>query len=130
MANSELTVPQVTVYVRKLYGGGSFGNPGKDLGGDVQVAWPTYERGLMGPEGAVAIIYGKELEAIEDPAERARQTQIRVEEMLWGNVMQIREANQTYIDPRETRPFIISALTWLENRREEWPARKHENIRV
>ncbi len=130
MANSEVTVPQITIFIRKMYGGGSFGSPGKGLGGDLQVAWPTYERGLMAPEGAVSVIYGRELGAIQDPVERARQTRMRVEEMLWGNIMQTREANQTYIDPRETRPFIISALTWLENRQEERSVRKHENIRV
>ena len=130
MANCEVSVPQITIYIRKMYGGGMFASPGKTLGGDLQVAWPTYEIGLMGPEGPVSIMYRKEMEAIQDPVERARQKQVRVEEMRWGNIMQTREATQTYIDPRETRPFIISALDWLENRQEERSARKHENIRL
>ena len=129
-ANSELMVPQVTVFIRKMYGGGTFANPGKNLGGDLQLAWPTYEPGLMGPEGGISIIYRKELEAIQDPVERAKQTRMRIEEMRWGNIMQTREGNQNYIDPRETRPWIISALRWLENRHEEMSPRKHENIRV
>ncbi|MFC1982072.1 acyl-CoA carboxylase subunit beta [Chloroflexota bacterium] len=129
-ANGEATVPQITVFLRKIYGGGIFGNTGKFLGGDLQIAWPTYEPGLMGPEGAVSIIYRKELEAIQDPVEKARQTKIRVEEMRWGNILQTREGNQNYIDPRETRPWIISALDWLENRKEETAERKHENHRV
>ncbi len=129
-ANGEVTVPQVTVFLRKIYGGGGFGNTGKTLGGDLQLAWPTYEPGLMGPEGGVSIIYRKELEAIQDPVERARQRKIRVEEMRWGNILQTREGNQNYIDPRETRPWIISALNWLENRKEEMAERKHENHRI
>ncbi len=129
-ANTEVTVPQITVLIRKQYGGGRFGTPGKALLGDLQVAWPTYERGLMGPEGGVAIIYRRVLEAIKDPIERAKFERARIEEMRWGNVMRTREATQDYIDPRETRPWIINALKWLENRHEETFGRKHENIRV
>ncbi len=129
-ANTEVTVPQVTVLIRKQYGGGRFGTPGKALLGDLEVAWPTYERGLMGPEGGVAIIYRRALEEIEDPIEKAKFERARIEEMRWGNVIRVREATQDYIDPRETRPLIINALKWLENRHEEMFARKHENIRV
>jgi len=128
--NTEITTPQIAVTLRKMYGGGGFGTPGKQLMGDLQVCWPTYEQGLMGPEGAVAIIYRRELEAIEDPAEKAKQTKMRVMEMDWGNDMLLREARQDWLDPRETRPFLINALKWLENRHEEIEPRKHDNFRV
>ena len=128
--NTELTVPQITVILRKLYGGGVFGNPGKRLLGDLQVAWPTQERGLMGPEGAVSIIYRRELDAIKDPVERAKQMKMRIMEMEWGNDMQIREACQDWLDPRETRPWLINALRWLENRSEEMEPKKHDNFRI
>ncbi|MFC1977664.1 acyl-CoA carboxylase subunit beta [Chloroflexota bacterium] len=130
MINTEITTPQITVTLRKAYGGGTFATPGKQLMGDLGVAWPTYEQGLMGPEGAVAIIYGRQLGAIEDPAEKARQTKMRVMEMDWGNDMLLREARQDWIDPRETRPWLINALRWLENRHEEIEPRKHDNFRV
>ncbi|MDP2952845.1 MAG: carboxyl transferase domain-containing protein, partial [Chloroflexota bacterium] len=129
-ANSEATVPQITLAVRKLYGGGGLAMPGQRLLGDLQIAWPTYEPGLMGAEGAVSIIYRKELSSIEDPAQRAEQQKRRVMEMEWGLDMLMREATQGFIDPRDTRPFLISALKWLHNRKQELAPRKHENIRV
>ncbi|MFC1977662.1 acyl-CoA carboxylase subunit beta [Chloroflexota bacterium] len=128
--NTELTVPQIAVFIRKMYGGGRFGTPGKALMGDLNVSWPTFEPGLMGPEGGVAIIYRRALEEIKDPIERARFERARIEELRWGNVMRIREGTQDYIDPRETRPWLINALKWLENRHEETFDRKHENTRV
>ena len=108
--NTEITTPQITVILRKMYGGGVFANPGKSVLGDLNVAWPTHERGLMGPEGATSIIYRKELGAIEDPAEKARQTKMRVMEMEYGNDMLVREACQDWLDPRDTRPWLINAL--------------------
>jgi len=128
--NTELTVPQVTIILRKLYGGGGFGNPGKRLLGDLLVAWPTQERGLMGPEGAVSIIYRRELDEIKDRAEKAKQRKMRVMEMEWGNDMLLREACQDWLDPRDTRPWLINALRWLENRTEEMEPKKHDNFRI
>ena len=128
--NTEITTPQVTVILRKMYGGGVFASPGKQLLGDLLVAWPNHERGLMGPEGAVSIIYRRELESVKDPATRTRQTKMRVMEMEWGNDMLLREACQDWIDPRETRPYLINALKWLENKHEEIEPRRHDNFRV
>ena len=128
--NTELTVPQVTVILRKLYGGGIFANPGKRLQGDLNVAWPTQERGLMGAEGGVSIIYRRELDAIKDPVEKAKQTKMRIMEMEWGNDMLLREACQDWLDPRDTRPWLIHALSWLENRCEEMEPKKHDNFRI
>ena len=102
----------------------------QNLGGDIGVAWPTYEPGLMGAEGAVSIIYRRELANIADESRRKEQEKRRIEEMQWGLDMQMREATQRFIDPRETRPFLIRALRWLRNRKQEWAPRKHENIRI
>ncbi len=130
MANSEATVPQITITIRKQYGGGRLAMAPLNLGGDIAVAWPTFEPGLMGAEGAVSIIFRRELAAITDETQRKEQEKKRVEEMQWGLDMQARDSTQKFIDPRETRPFLIRALKWLRNRKQEWAPRKHENIRI
>jgi acetyl-CoA carboxylase carboxyltransferase component len=130
LANTEATVPRITVFIRKAYGGGRLAMPGQFLTGDLQVAWPTYEPGLMGAEGAVSIIYRKELMDIRDEKAREEQKKKRVEEMQLGLDMLLRESTQTFIDPRDTRPFLIGALKWLENRQKDYPPKKHENIRL
>lgn len=104
--------------------------PGPGLASDVAVAWPTHEPGLMGAEGAVSIIYRKELTSIKDETEKRERQKTRVEEMQWNLDMQTREATQMIIDPRETRPFLIRALRWLRNRKQDLPKKKHENIRM
>jgi methylmalonyl-CoA decarboxylase subunit alpha len=130
LANTEATVPRITIFIRKAYGGGRLAMPGQFLMGDLQVAWPTYEPGLMGAEGAVSIIYRKELSTIIDKEAREEQKSKRVEEMQWGLDMLLRESTQNFIDPRATRPFLIRALKWLKNRQQNLPAKKHENIRL
>ncbi|MBW2137911.1 MAG: methylmalonyl-CoA carboxyltransferase [Deltaproteobacteria bacterium] len=130
MANSEATVPQITIALRKHFGGGRLAMPGQFLGGDLSVAWPTYAPGLMGAEGAVSIIYRKELSSIQDEKLRKEKEKELIEEMRWSLDMQVREAAQKIIDPRDTRPFLIRALKWLRNKKQDLPARKHENIRM
>lgn len=130
MANSEATVPRITVTVRKHFGGGRLAMPGPFLGSDISVAWPTHEPGLMGAEGAVSILYRKELAAIPDETLRKEQENKRIEEMRWSLDMQVRDATQKIIDPRDTRPFLIRALAWMKNRRQDLPDKKHENIRM
>ncbi|MDD5095034.1 MAG: carboxyl transferase domain-containing protein [Dehalococcoidia bacterium] len=136
MANSEATVPRITVSVRKHFGGGRLSFPGPFLGSDVSIAWPTVEPGLMSAEGAVGIMYRKELSAIEDETVRKERHNERLEEMRWCLDMLIRESNEKIIDPRDTRPFLIEALKWLRNRQDgsltskELPPRKHENFRM
>ncbi len=137
-ANTEATVPRVTVSIRKRYGGGGLAMPGQMMMGDLHVAWPTFEPGLMGAAGAVAIIYGRELKAIADEAQRKEQEKKRIAEMERGLDMLIREAVQDFIDPRDTRAYLIKALRWLGDRQQRWPGdnqgqlplRKHENFRV
>ena len=104
--------------------------PGPFLTSDVAVAWPTHQPGLMGAEGAVSIIYRRELSAIADEALRKEQEQNRIEEMRWSLDMQIRDATQEIIDPRDTRPFLIRTLRWLGERRQDLPPKKHDNIRM
>lgn len=130
MANSEATVPRVTVTVRKHFGGGRLAMPGPFLASDVAVAWPTHEPGLMGAEGAVSIIYRKELAAISDETVRGKQRERRIEEMQWSLDMQVREATQEIIDPRDTRPFLVRALRWLRDRKQDGPPKRHENMRM
>lgn len=130
MANSEATVPRITVTTRKHFGGGRLAMPGPLLGSDLAVAWPNHEPGLMGAEGAVSIIHRKKLGSMTDEETRKEQERKWVEEMQWSLDMQIREATQKIIDPRDTRPFLIKALKWLRNRKENRPEKKHENIRM
>ncbi|MBL7062126.1 MAG: acyl-CoA carboxylase subunit beta [Dehalococcoidia bacterium] len=130
MANSEATVPQITVTTRRRIGGGGLAMPGQCLGGDLLVAWPTFQSGLMGAEGAVAIMHRKQLAAISDETLRKQQEEKWIEEMQWGLDMQVREATQKIIDPRDTRPFLIKALKWLRNKKQDLPQKKHENFRM
>lgn len=129
-ANTEATVPKITVFIRKAYGGGRLAMPGQFLMGDLQIAWPTYEPGLMGAEGAVAIIYRSELQSIKDEQARNQQKNKRIEEMQFGLDMLLRESTQKFIDPRDTRPFLIKALKWLKDKQVSSPSKKHENIRL
>ena len=129
-SNSECSVPHILVVIRKNYGGGRLAMPGLTLGGDLSVAWPTHEPGLMGAEGGVSIIYRNELAAIKNIEERERQKGHRVMELQWGLDMMIREETQKIIDPRDTRIFLVRALKWLRNKKKEWPTRKHENFRM
>jgi acetyl-CoA carboxylase carboxyltransferase component len=130
MANSEATVPRITLTIRKHFGGGRLAMPGPFLGSDLAIAWPTHEPGLMGPEGAVSIIYRKELAAIKNDSKREEQKQRLIEEMRLRLDMQVREATQIIIDPRDTRPFLIRALRRLRNRRQALLDKKHENFRM
>ena len=129
-ADTMATVPQITVVVRKLYGGGGLVFPGTRLGGDLYVSWPTISRGLMGPEGAVSILYGKEIEAIEDPEKKSERRTKRIEEIKERLDASQAEATQAIIDPRETRSFLIRGLSVLANKKRELPPRKHDNIRL
>lgn len=128
--NAMVTVPQITVVIRKLYGGAGLAMPGKRLGGDLLVAWPTVNRGLMGPEGAVSILYEKELQAIKDKTESKRQRQRRIKEMQERLELQQLESIQVIIDPRNTRPFLIKSLNLLGSRKQKLPPRKHDNMRL
>ena len=130
MANSEATVPRITVAVRKHFGGGRLAMPGPFLGSDIAIAWPTVEPGLMSAEGAVGIMYRKELASIQDETLRKEQEDKRIQEMRWSLDMLVREGSEEIIDPRDTRPFLIMALKWLKGRKKDLSPKKHENIRM
>ena len=128
-AYCEATVPKLTVITRKAYGGAYDVMSSKHIRGDVNLAWPTAEIAVMGPEGAVAIIFKREIEASQDPeATRARL----VAEYRERFANPFEAAGMGYLDavirPRETRPRLIRALELLKNKRESVPAKKHGNI--
>ena len=128
-AFAEATVPKVTVITRKAYGGAYCVMSSKHLRTDFNYAWPTAEVAVMGPEGAVNILYRKELESAADPAaERAK----RVEEFRDKFANPMVAAERGYVDeiiqPRETRRKLILALASLSTKREKLPLKKHGNI--
>ncbi len=128
-AYCEATVPKITIITRKAYGGAYDVMSSKHIRGDISYAWPTAEIAVMGPEGAVNIIFRKEIAAAEDPeAERARL----VEEYRAKFANPYVAASRGYIDdviePRETRPRLIEALQMLQNKRDTNPPKKHGNI--
>ena len=129
-AISEATVPKITIYVRKCYGGGNLamcpaGPSG--LRGDLAFAWPTSEQLLMSFEGAVSGLYKNELESAQNPEELKR---IRVEELKAksGSLLRHMFPTDDVIDPRNTRPILIEALEILRGKDEKRPYKKHENI--
>jgi propionyl-CoA carboxylase beta chain len=128
-AFAEATVPKITVITRKAYGGAYDVMGSKHLGADFNFAWPTAEIAVMGADGAVNIIYRRELAASEHPAER-RQELIDDYKAHFANPYIA--AERGYIDdvivPHQTRPVLIKALATLETKRQPGPRRKHGNI--
>jgi propionyl-CoA carboxylase beta chain len=128
-AYCEATVPKVTVVVRKAYGGAYDVMSSKHVRGDYNIAWPTAELAVMGAEGAVKIVFRKELMEAADPARRQREL---VEEYNAKFANPYIAAALGYLDdviePRETRPRLISALAMLESKAQSLPAKKHGNI--
>ena len=128
-AFAEATVPKVTVIVRKAYGGAYCVMASKHLRTDVNLAWPAAEIAVMGPEGAVNILYRRELETAPDPAARRAE---RVREFREKLANPFVAAGRGFIDeviePRTTRPRLIAALSSLEGKRDTNPPKKHGNI--
>jgi acetyl-CoA carboxylase carboxyltransferase component len=128
-AYCEATVPRITVITRKAYGGAYDVLNSKHVRGDMNFAWPTAEIAVMGPDGAVNIIFRKEITESENP-EATRQRLIQEYREKFANPYIA--ASYGYIDdviePRETRPRLINALEVLQNKRDTNPAKKHGNI--
>lgn len=128
-AYGEATVPKVTVTLRKSYGGAYCVMSSKHLRGDVNYAWPTAEIAVMGPSGAVEIIFAKEVAAAENPA--AAQAE-KEEEYRKAFANPYNAARYGYIDdviePRNTRFRIIRALQQLQTKKLTNPAKKHDNL--
>jgi propionyl-CoA carboxylase beta chain len=128
-AFAEATVPKITVITRKAYGGAYDVMASKHLAADFNFAWPTAEVAVMGPEGAVNIIYRRDIAGSPTPQER-RQTLMDDYKARFANPYTA--AERGYIDdviiPHETRPKLIAALDTLHTKREPGPKRKHGNI--
>jgi acetyl-CoA carboxylase carboxyltransferase component len=128
-AYCEATVPKITVITRKAYGGAYDVMSSKHHGGDINFAYPTAEIAVMGPEGAVNIVFKKEIENAEDKAETRSRL---IEEYRNSFASPFRAAELGYIDaiifPENTRPRLIDALMMLKDKKDAIPRRKHGNI--
>ena len=128
-AYCEATVPKLTVITRKAYGGAYDVMSSKHIRGDFNIAWPTAEIAVMGPKGAVEILFRKEISDSDDPA---AATEARIEEYREKFAHPYIAAARGYlddiIDPRDTRPALIDALESLQNKRDKNPPKKHGNI--
>jgi acetyl-CoA carboxylase carboxyltransferase component len=131
-AFGEATVPKVTVILRKNYGGAYCVMSSKHLRGDINYAWPTAEIAVMGEKGAVEILMGKEIAAIEDKEKQAEYIAEKEAEYRDAFANPYIAAKYGYIDdviePRNTRFRVIRALESLKNKRLENPAKKHDNL--
>ena len=128
-AFAEATVPKVTVITRKAYGGAYCVMSSKHIRTDVNYAWPTAEIAVMGPEGAVNILYKRELEAAVDPVQaRAEKVAEFREKFANPSIAASRGFVDAVIQPRETRRKLIAALKSLETKRVKNPPKKHGNI--
>jgi len=125
----EATVPKITVITRKAYGGAYDVMSSKHIRGDLNLAWPTAELAVMGPEGAVNIIFRKELAESEDGARRRAELVADYREKFANPYV---AASRGYLDdviePSLTRPRLINGLEMLSNKRDSNPAKKHGNI--
>jgi propionyl-CoA carboxylase beta chain len=128
-AYAEATVPKVTVITRKAYGGAYDVMGSKHLGGDVNLAWPTAQIAVMGAQGAVNILYRRDLAAADNPDELRAQKTAEYEDTLANPYV---AAERGYIDavirPAETRAAVTRALISLRTKRETLPPKKHGNI--
>jgi propionyl-CoA carboxylase beta chain len=131
-AYAEATVPKITVITRKAYGGAYDVMGSKHLGGDVNLAWPTAQIAVMGAQGAVNILYRRELTAAASPQEQAALRASRVAEYEDTLANPYIAAERGYVDavirPAETRSQVIRSLRTLRTKRQTLPPRKHGNI--
>ncbi len=124
-AVSRATVPKVTVILRKAYGAGYYVMCGKAYEPDLIVAWPSAEISVMGPEGAVNIIFRKQIEASDDPDATRAELVEGIRETIDPYIAAGNAMIDDVIDPRETRPTVIRALEMAETKRVARPWRKH-----
>ena len=128
-AYGEATVPKITVTLRKSYGGAYIVMSSKHLRSDVNLAWPSAEIAVMGPAGAVEVIFAKDVAAAEDPAAAAAEKE---EEYRKAFANPYNAASYGYMDdviePRNTRFRIIRALEQLRTKKQINPAKKHDNL--
>jgi propionyl-CoA carboxylase beta chain len=129
-AFAEATVPKLTVITRKAYGGAYCVMASKHIRTDVNLAYPTAEIAVMGPEGAVNVLYRRELEAAGDGAAEARAARVAEYRAKFANPYVAAERGfvDAIVQPRQTRPRLVRALRQLTGKRQSVPARKHGNI--
>jgi acetyl-CoA carboxylase carboxyltransferase component len=128
-AFAEATVPRLTVIIRKAYGGAYLVMNSKHLRADVSFAWPTAEIAVMGPDGAVNVVFRKEIDKAEDPrTKRAQLISQYQDKFATPYIAAERGFIDDVIEPAETRQRLIRALRMLATKRENVPARKHGNI--
>ena len=125
----EATVPRITVITRKAYGGAYVAMSSKHTRADINLAYPTAELAVMGPDGAVNIVFRNELKEASDPDARRKELEDDYRENFANPY---KAAELGYIDevirPEETRPKIIQSLEMLANKRDSNPPKKHGNI--
>ncbi len=128
-AYTEATVPKITIILRKAYGGAYIVMGSKELRCDVNLAWPTAEIAVMGPDGAVNVIARRDIAAADDPDAKRQELVADYRDQFANPYV---AANRGYIDdvidPRDTRARVIDALEMLANKVDDMPAKKHGNI--
>jgi acetyl-CoA carboxylase carboxyltransferase component len=131
-AYGEATVPKITIILRKDYGGAYIVMSSKHLRSDINYAWPTAEIAVMGEKGAVEVLMGKEIKDIADPQKQTEFIAEKENEYRTAFANPYVAAKYGYIDdviePRNTRFRVIRALESLKNKRQENPAKKHDNL--
>lgn len=128
-AYCEATVPRIQVILRKAYGGAYIVMDSRSIGSDLSLAWPTNEIAVMGAQGAVNVLFRKELVAAADPEGlRAELTDEYTEQLMHPYYAAERGLVDDVIDPAETRAAVARGLAMLRNKRQPQPQRKHGNI--
>ncbi len=128
-AYGEATVPKITVILRKAYGGAYIVMSSKHLGGDLNYAWPSAEIAVMGPSGAIEVLYGKEMADADDPALFVEQREKEYREKFSNPYAAARYGYiDDIIEPRNTRFRIIRSLQLLATKKQSLPPKKHDNL--
>jgi acetyl-CoA carboxylase carboxyltransferase component len=129
-AVANATVPKVTVVIRKAYGAGYYVMCGRAYEPELIVAWPSAEISVMGPEGAVEIVFRKQVEEAEDPAAKKAELIAAYRQIIDVYIAARNDMIDDVIDPRETRPTIIRALEMAQGKRIERPWKRHGVVPV
>jgi acetyl-CoA carboxylase carboxyltransferase component len=130
-AYSEATVPKITVYLRKGYGGAKQAMCTRELGADAVLVWPGVELAVMGAEGAVDVLYRREIESAQNPEEVRQQKIAEFNQRFSGPFDALsKQYAQAAIQPRETRARLIRLLRVLAGKQQEPPRKKHSVMPV
>lgn len=130
-AYSEASVPKLQLITRKAYGGAYLAMCAKSLGADMAIAWPTAQIAVMGAQGAANIVFRKEIEKADNPAEKRKEKIADYEERFSNPYCAAaRGFADTVIEPEKTRPYLIKSLEMLLTKRETRPGKKHGNFPV